>query len=68
VVFLGVVVFVCACSDIELITSIAAMVARSCFVIDPRKILERHKDSTKAVRAVKAIPIFSLCSFSYRHK
>jgi hypothetical protein len=38
VVFLGVVVLVCACSDIELITSIAAMAACSCFVMDPRKI------------------------------
>src|SRR6266853_300524 len=63
VVFLGVVVLVCACSDIELITSIAAMVARSCFVMKPRKILERHKDSKKAVRAGKAIPIFSLLLF-----
>jgi len=31
------VVLVCACNDSELITSIAAIVACSCFVMDPRK-------------------------------
>jgi len=47
VAFLGVVaaVLVCARNDIELITNIAAIVARSCFVMEPRKILKRQKDS-----------------------
>jgi hypothetical protein len=46
VAFLGVVaaVLVCARNDIELITNIAAIVARSCFVMEPRKILKRQKD------------------------
>src|SRR6266566_4566893 len=40
------VVVVCACNDIELITSIAATVARSCFVMEPRKMVwKRHKDN-----------------------
>jgi hypothetical protein len=46
VAFLGVVaaVLVCARNDIELITNIAAIVARSCFVMEPRKDLKRQKD------------------------
>src|SRR5580692_3299049 len=49
VVFLGVVVLVCACSDNELITSIADMVARSCFVMEPRKIWKGTRTARKPV-------------------
>src|SRR5260370_27798902 len=40
-------VLVCAGSDIELITSIAAMVARSCFVMEPRKIWKGTRTAGK---------------------
>src|SRR5260370_42374606 len=49
-------VLVCAGSDIELITSIAAIVARSCFVMEPRKILERHKDNQENQVGLEARP------------
>jgi hypothetical protein len=67
VVFLGV-VLVCACSEIVLHTSIAAKVALSCFVMNPRKGLERHKDNRKTSRAVKPSQFSPFCSFSYRPK
>jgi hypothetical protein len=68
VVFLGVVVLVCAGSDIELITNIAAIVACSCFVMEPRKILERHKDSRKTVWPRRRLRFSSFCRLVYRPK
>jgi hypothetical protein len=62
VFFLGVVVLVCACSDIELITSIAAMVARSCFVMDPRKIwkAQGQQENQSGREAHPDLPPFAL--------
>jgi hypothetical protein len=62
VVFLGVVVLVCACSDKELITSIADMVARSCFVMEPRKIwkAEGQQESRSGVKPISVFSLFSL--------
>jgi len=49
-------------------TKIAARVARKYFVMDPRKICGRHKDSKKASRALRTYKSSSFCSFGYGHK
>jgi hypothetical protein len=61
------VVLVCACNDIELITSIAAIVARSCFVMEPRKMI--WKDTRKTRKPVgPGRPSRFPFAFSYRPK
>ncbi len=68
VVFGVVAVVVCAGSEMVLITSIAAIVARSCFVMDPRKIFGKAQGQQENPSGVRPGPIFSLCSLGYRPK
>jgi len=56
-------VVVCAGSDIELITSIAAIVARSCFVMDPLKMWKGIRTNKKSSEAVQPRLFFFLLLF-----